>query len=418
MSLSLLLSPWVQAAFATALLLLLLARRGDAREEWWSSTIELARTIARPPPAARGARRRPPPAVACAAAALLAGGLALGWPRADGPAPPRTWTVDVDASPSLFLPWAQPGELPADGAPTRLERSLRLSRLELERSLRPGDLVLWRRELDGSLEVHGGSAPPASWLVPPARPQPSPLWEALDQPGHLWISDDAGGAVPRAALACLSGGAEVPGPVAAVGRARLTGGPAGLRVEPVEAAAPRLALEGLGGEGALGRVLEAWCAARAVDLLQRPPAELVVALVRVEDPSSPASRAGRPGWSLGFSGPRGSTRGTAWLSDERGALVAWVPGRIEFACAPANEPEGDPAAFAAAWSELLDLACLAPPDVVSTAERAPAGPERVVGSLAEPVHATGGPHPGRAPAGLALAAALLAVSALALERLH
>lgn len=415
MLLALLSSPWVLAAAALAALLLWLARRGEAHEAWWSSTLDLLRPVARPPPAARGARLRPPPDAACAAAALCAAGLALGWPQAGAERGPRRWTVQVDASPSLYLPWAADGELPESGAPTRLERALDRTAAELERVVARDDRLLWRRVVDGRVQVHEGRACPPPWLEPPEVPQAPPPWEALDLPGHLWVSDDLHDPPPRSARAILSGGAAVPGPVAALGRGRLTGTPGGLQVDAEAYPAPRLALQGIALSGALARVLDAWRAARGVEPATGPPAELVLALATTERAAELPRRAAGPGWTWEFSAASGPLQGTPWLADEHGTLVAWTAGRIELAGLPTGEPQGDPAAFAASWSDLLDGACLAPPGVVSTAERAAAGAPRVLGP--DPLEAPATPRPpARAPALLALLASALAATALALSK--
>jgi hypothetical protein len=86
---------------------------------------------------------------------------------------------------------------------------------------------------------------------------------------------------------------------------------------------------------------------------------------------------------------------------------------VELAGAGFGEPQGDAAAFAAAWSQLLDGACLPPAGVVSTAERGAAGAPRLLGpDSAQPDEERGGP--GRAASLLALLAAVLAGTALAL----
>jgi hypothetical protein len=415
MRLAVLMSPWVLAAAALAVLLLWLARRGLEREAWWSSTLDLLRPLARPPQASRGARRRPPPDVACAAAALLAAGLALGWPRDVVERGPRQWTVQVDASPSLFLPWVADGEVPLPDAPTRLERALERTAAELERVTSGDDRLLWRRVVDGRVQVHEGRACPPPWREPPAVPQDPPSWEALDLPGHLWVSDDLSGPAPSRARAILSGGSAVPGPVVALGRGRLTGTPGGLQVDAVAHPPPRMALQGMVASGALARVLEAWRAARGVELESGPPAELVLALAPAQAAGEVSRRVAGQGWTWEFSPASGRPQGTPWLADEHGTLVAWTAGRIELAGLPTGEPQGDPAAFAASWSHLLDAASLPPAGVVSTAERAAAGAPRVLGPDPAEAQATGRP-PARAPALLALLASCLAATALALSR--
>jgi hypothetical protein len=404
---ALLLSPWVVATSVTALTMLWLAHRSHTETAWWSTLIELARPIARAPRAAGGVARRPPADVVCAAAALLACGLALGWPRGRADRAPETWTVHVDSSPSMHLAWALPGETPTESAPTRLERALDMVRSELRSRVDPDDRVLWRRVLDGVPQVHSGPWIPAAWLEAPRRPQDAPLWAAVDRPGHLWVSDDAQGIEPRFARACLSGGTAISGPVAAVGSRRLVGTPEGLRLDPRERSAPRLLLERPADCPALQRVLEAWCAERGVLTSRGPEADLVIATAEAAAGESPPVRAVGKGWSWQFAGPRGRPQGVAWLSDGLEPLVSWVPGRIEFAGAPHDEPFGDPASFAAAWSDLLDRACLAPHDVISTAERAFAGAPRSLGEFRPPLGGAGEPAR-RAPAVLALMAAVLA----------
>ena len=373
-------SPWPWLWALAALALLVAARRGPTARAWWSGTLELWRTVARDPRAVRGARKLPPAALVCAALALTAGGLGLAGARASVDGAARAWTVHVDASPSLYLPWAEPGGPPAADAPSRLAVALERARAALLE--RGADLAAtrWRRRVDEVPEEALGERPPAAWLRAPARPQPAPAWGALDVPGALWLSDDAGGERPARALACLSGGAAVPGPVAAVGRARLSGTPTGLEPAPERASAARVRLGPALAAEPLGDVVAAWATARGLERVAEGEAELTVDL------------------AVG-----GSTAG---------AVVA-RPGRIELPGLASARPSGDPAVFAAEWSERLDRACLPPAGVVAVAERAAAGEPRTLGP-GEPPGAGGAPAEDGGPAALSLLAALLGGAALVL----
>lgn len=398
-------------AFLLPPLLLVLARLLERPPGRVVGTLRIWKEVAAASPrSGAGRRARVPPWAWWLAAALACGALALAGPRGPGAPRGRTWTLVLDASPSMRLP-VRPG------GPTRLEAALGAALGWLSGESRARDRVRWLAPGREPLELARGERPPPAWMQAEAGLADEPDWALFDRPGALWVTDREPALAREHAGSFASGGAAVPGPIAADGREtvvwdgeRLVSAPAEPRAVFVE-----------GGELApvILRVLRAWCEARGFLLRAARGTDRVLTL---EAPRGSAEavlavRCGRDGWQAdgvasgeGAGPPAGAS--TLWLEgrDDLGESVALVRasrGRIRIALRELSEPRGDPAAFALSWGRLLDRCALPALGVAPLVERLEAGP-----AVNEP-----GSAPADAPAsgrerGPLLDAALAFVSAL------
>lgn len=402
---------------ALVLLLALRRRRPGAR---------VTGTLALWPSAAavgRAGRRAPPLEAWLAALALLLGALALCGPRAAAGAP-RTWTVVVDARPSLELAARE------EGGTTRAAAGIaRAARLVGARA-RAADRVRWLLRGGGELVLAPGATPPAGWWRA-ADPGAAPGWEAFDAPGVTLVTDVAPEPPPARAGLVATGARPAPGPIGATSGA--TGGALlvwdGERVVPGGAPAPREACVRAGGGNALPapleRVLEAWCEARGVARAPGPSPRTALSLELVAAGEPRAVRCARDGWSAAgaaaaLEGAPDDAPWRPWLDaqtdgGERLRVVERAPGRVRTSLVRLDEPAGDPAAFAVSWAELLDEACAPPAGVVPLDERRRAGEPRERAPL-DPPPARGAGAGGATDAWLALGAALACLAALAAGR--
>lgn len=410
------------AALVLPALLLWLLRRPARPPLVATGTLALWRAAAGAQGARGRLRRGLPPRVLLAALALALASLALAGPRTLPRQVPVAW-VYLDRSPSLFLPWG-PGEA------TRLERALELAFARLEPLRRQGGRVRWITFQAGGRLEHEGDRPPMAWRRRPAAPAPEPPWRRLDHPGALWVTDRAPSALRRHAALIASGGAAVPGPVAAEGRRRILWDGEGL-VEATEHAPAQGLWVDPRAPAEVRTLAELFARERELDLDRgsEPALEIAFAGPAAGAPSVTAWAA-RDGWRVrGRIGPSGAgtAPGNPWLvaegverreasEEERPAvgtaLVRAAPGRIVWALAGPLALEGDPAAFALSLARLLDASLLPPPDVVPLSERLAAEPAAGDGEPPLAVERRGGPWPLEALLAAA-AAALLGIAALA-----
>ena len=437
-----LLVEWGRPAGVWALLLpfvvLLFARFRARPEARATGALSVWREIAPvEAPRARGVRPRIPLAVWLCAAGLAAGALALAGPRLGAPPLPRGFVVVVDQSPSMFLPRDAGGERRLDAA---RERALAW----LDAAGRARDRVRWIGSAGVEAELAFGTPPPPELWEAPAWEAPEPTWSRFDLPGAVFVTDRVPAVLPSRAGLAAAGGEAVPGPIGVAGADRVDWD--GARLVRVPGAAPvRGARAAPDLPEVVATMLAVWAGERGLE----DAADAPLALAVVPAPGPPPRvdvRVERAGWALsgsapatGLAPPPGPPAATTWLSgrDAAGAsvpLVAWRPGTVFVALAAASEPEGDPAAFALAWSELFDRAALPAPGTVPFGERQAAGPS----TWREPAEAAprppatpgapgapgapGNRTPGRAreaaasDAWLAALAGVLVVAALALSR--
>jgi hypothetical protein len=357
---------------------------------------------------ARRDRFRPrfPLPVWLAAAALLAGALALAGPRLPRAVGGVVWTVVIDHSPSVGLPWIS-GEGEADErGRSRLQRALEETRELLDELLEPGDRVRWISSARPSRELPAGEWPDAAWLALPPWAAPPPDWKSYREAGCLWVTDGIGEVETRDAGLIAVGGAAVEGAVGLDGGKRIDWIGGELVEHPGETGERRVLL-GHGEGGArvpelLAAIFRHWASARGLTVLEpEGPAPPGVGLrlepfvgggggVGGSGGGSDASRpieTGRDGWSarglvpLELASPEGYPL-ERWLieAEEEGAgglcLVAASPGLVRVAWSTMEEVEGDPAAFAVSWAALFDAWILPPPGVVSLEERRAVGEPR------------------------------------------
>lgn len=392
------------AALALPLLLLLWARRPTAPLRVATGALELWRstTDGDPPRTASGARRIPP-RTWLLAASLVAGAVAVAGPRRSVPPPQVSWTLELDRSPSMYLPVA------AGAAQTRYDLALERALEELER-LDAGPEE--RRWTSSAGESARGATPPRAWAVAPAVAAPElsagrgdriPISDRLDPEG---LSVTGGVA---------SGGAAVPGIVADSGGRRVLwngaalvdGGPSPSRRVRVDA--------GIAAE--LRELVELWCAERGLSVLDDGGE---VALW-IEVPPSADERSVRvlaEGWGLRGRARVAAADGDAAWSALDGTPVAWSsgPGRLGVALTQVEAFEGGSAALALDWARWLDAHLLPAADVVPFAERQAAGAARTW-SFRTPAAEAGTTQVADAvpapAAWLSLAALALALAALA-----
>ncbi|MCE9594482.1 MAG: BatA domain-containing protein [Planctomycetes bacterium] len=309
----------------------------------------------------------------CATFALCAGALALAAPLRRGTVERASWRVLVDVSPSMYLPWGAVGEPRAPIGPTRLARALTLAAPWLATRTAEHEPITWVRWSEGAFEERRGDTFPSEWSSAPANAREAPPFERCDRAGWAWITDAP--RESRVAGVFASGGATVPGAIAEFGGELLEGRGDAIVARPRAVrsvvVAPTLVAP-------LAELAQAWCNARGLALGGE---RNVLAIETVNDGADDAVSGGRAGWSV-----RGRARALTLESDERAwlvstdpsrVLVAWRPGRVRIALTALEEPAGDPALFAVAWSELFDAARLADPDVVALDERREAGEQLV-----------------------------------------
>jgi hypothetical protein len=364
--------PWLASLLVLPALIWFLAAQQDRTIAVWSGTLALWRDAAHAP-ARTAPSRLPPIAVRLLVGALAAAVLALAGPTLTAQRAARAWTVVVDRSPSMYLPWNG-----SDG-PTRLARALERARGILEQARASGDSTTWVADAGSALERAVGSEFPREWLAAPAVPRVEPVWAHHDARGTLWVSDAAPDPAPRAAGCVASGGSAAPGFVSARGVDRVAWDGerlverAGVGQQPevlLDAALP----------APVERVARAWAEARGCAVVAAAGSRVVLELTR----SSPAASGGptggmqtceRDGWTWDVDvAPAEVPAGEVWLSTQAGrAVVVWEPGTVTLLPSVVGEPRGDPADFALSWAELLDRAALPPEGVVALSERVDAG---------------------------------------------
>lgn len=374
-------SVWLAAVWARPLALglllvpfalLLLVRRARAARREHTGTLPLWRAIADASATRGGAReRRMPPGLLLLCAALVAGAVALAGPRT-GPGPARLHRLVLDRSPSMFL---------EDGA--RMVRAVDAARAYLEHATQAADQVRWSTWDGAAFVDHDGPEPPPAWLRGPAVD--APPWELVDQPGTLWVTDAPPQLEREFAGLCSSGAASSPGPIASFAGTETHWTDGGL--VDVEASDVRtLALVGDLPE-AVADLARLWARARGLALASGSGDLVVAGGADGADGAGVAEpedvEAAGAGWSARgparrlLPAPDDLPRSRTWLAADDGrALVAWRPGRVEVAWSGSLEIEGEPAAFAVAWSRLFDRALPAPVGVTPLAERRTAGEAR------------------------------------------
>ena len=407
------------AAWALLLpVLFLLALRAFARPpEVVVGTLDLWRGISGPATPGRAGLRIPPWAL-LVALALLLGALAWLGPRGSRTRAVRTWTCVVDRSPSM--------ELENGAGGTRLEAALASALAWLARACGPEDRVRWLAPGRSARELAPGERPEPAWLAPERGQGGEPEWALHDRPGALWVTDHEPTVARAGAGLFASGGAAVPGPVAADGHttwlwdgetllARASPRALAVRVrEPAGQALPAV----------LERMLRAWCESRGFELARATDAETLLEVELLA-----ASGGGeelvleRDGWRASGRGalPAEDAGNTAAASDEiwlvgrsRGGATPPVvragPGRIQVGLRELGEPSGDPALFALSWGRLFDRSALRPAGVVALAERRDAGQPKSAPGYSAPAEESAGAGQGPTiDALLALAALLCAL---------
>jgi hypothetical protein len=194
---------------------------------WWRSrsqrplvlatgTLELWRQVAEQERAAGSARRRRPPSwVLWLLAAWLAAAVGVAEWRGRGRVlEPSRWLI-VDARAAAFGPAEEAAALPGPGpGTTRLERAVR------EAVERYDDGARWQA-FDGRRVRRLEAAELDAWFAELRAAGPAeraPDWSAWDRPDALWVAPSSAGLPrPREAGLWITGGAEVPGPVAREG---------------------------------------------------------------------------------------------------------------------------------------------------------------------------------------------------------
>lgn len=386
------------ATLALPILLLLWARRPTAPLRVATGAFELWRSTndGDPPRTASGARRVSP-RTWLLAAALVAGALAVAGPRRSDPPPRVTWTLELDRSPSMYLPVAE------GAARTRYDLALERALEELERLDVGPEARLW---ISSAGEQARGSAPPGAWGVAPIVPAPELSAGRRDR---IFISDSLDPDQLSAAGGVAGGGAPVPGVVADSGGRRVLWDGAAL-VDGGPSPARRVRVDsGIAGE--LRELVELWCAERGLSVLD--DGGEVALWIELPAPADERSvRVLAEGWGL-----RGRARVAAADGDEAwsaldGTPVAWSsgPGRLRVALTHVEAFEGGSAALALDWARWLDAHLLPASDVVSFAERQAAGAARTW-SFAPPAAEAGTTQ---AADGVPAPAAWLSLVALAL----
>ena len=365
--------PWLAALLVLPVLIWILAARRDRAPALWTGTLALWSAAEAQAPVRSARSRLPPLAVRLLAGALASAVLALAGPGLSAPRAAREWTVVVDRSPSMYLPWT------AGAASTRIENAIASAQQLLDALRTTTDSVVWI-SYAGGLEVReSGAAFPQAWFAAPRAPQAEPPWSRHDAPGALWITDSAPQPEPRSAGWVASGGSAVPGAVAAHGTARVEWDGERLAERADAGQRPEVFFEPW--RGPLERVVRAWAEARDCALVQQHGPGVVLELVRApleggDGHTGILLTCRRDGWTwdVGLTGGR-APAGRVWLATSDGTpVIVSEPGRITLVASSLHrEPDGDPADIALSWSELLDASALPPPGVVELRERLSAG---------------------------------------------
>jgi hypothetical protein len=384
--------------------LFFLLRQRDLPLERATGTLELLRSASagRMRPSGRSRRRLPPlawPWMAC----LVAAALAVADPRQPRAPDSPLWELQVDRSPSMYLPLG-PGE-----TRTRLAAALARTTVELDRLGVPAGSRRWSTAGE---EPFLGERPPASWSVAPLVPAPE-LGSAPLGPRN-WISDRLPATELLSAGCVASGGAPVPGVVAISNGRRIVwngvelvdGGPAPTRGVWIDPGLP----------DSLHHLIELWADERGLQVRAEGPVAL-----HVEASDGAGTR--EVELLLGACGLRGLAhagpelppeQAPVLLEDVDGVPLMWsaTPGVLTLSLIEVREFLGDPAAFALAWGTLLDGQLPGDASVVSFPERRGAGEARLVplrGSEATNVVFPDGVRPAAVLSSIAL---LLAVGTL------
>jgi hypothetical protein len=422
--------PWALVLLALPMALLLLVRLRARPEEDATGTLEIwRRAVQDAPTSAARNRRRIPPAVWALCAALICAAVAIAGPHSAAEA--ESVLVVVDRSPSMYL---------RDGDGTRLDHAVAMAH-EWLAGHEPGS-VRWiappsrpiPRDLPEfkftrlSADSTVGVDLPGAWKQAPEGSWEEPDFEAYDRPGCLWISDRLPSVEPRDAGYSCSGGRAVPGPVG-VHDGHFVDWDGTKLVETGRAVAKQTVFAGDELPEPISRAVQVWAKARGFEFSKQPDdtnAFRVLAL-GLPDARFHDVTVGRDGWSgratgdgnalLWMTDPPGFTALVPlqpWLTDEIGSAT-WVserPGMVSVAFTKLERIEGDPAAFAVSWGQLLDSAVLSPAECVPLAERTAAGDTRTLHFGSPAISKT----VSRWPAWFAAAACALALVAAALSR--
>jgi hypothetical protein len=136
----------------------------------------------------------------------------------------------------------------------------------------------------------------------------------------------------------------------------------------------------------LERIARAWAAERGLEVrADARGAALVVAGPTAGASAEPWAEASSGSWSLrarpAVERSAGGGALEPWLQASSGGRartwVAWRVGLVAVDLVACEEPAGDPAAFAVAWSRLFDAAVAPAPGVVAADERSAAGPSEL-----------------------------------------
>lgn len=458
------------------LVLLLLARLPGRPREIATGTLRIWRELSKEHRARTGpSQRRFPTWLLFALGALLLGVLALAGPRAEQRLLPRRWTVVVDRSPGMGLPWLGTDQdvtvAPTD-APTRISVALKRLKAHLLEAGTDGDSVTWRAEGREALTLSLGDLPPLDWSLPNRSPfGAAPQWDRFAQAGALWVTDRRPSVDRGKATLILSGGAAVSGPIAQVDDEVLLWSPstsqqAGTTTTGSAAGGALILLSSnQAGEGGvavpplnplLEELVRSWARSRGLrevrsvhlgedlsdveraDALSDPDVVLVIDSPRVpggersfdlQEPllwasgttSPPEPSPVWPGppseWALTVRWRTAATVNDKGQRVDGLALLSSSPGWARFHINSLEKPGGDPAAFAVRVAGLLDEALLPPPGVVPVGARRDAGqPGTVPGEPAPQEFLLGAVNRSGWDPWLAGMAAFLALLAILLRR--
>ena len=332
--------------------------------------------------------------------AMLFGAAAAVGPRPEpGTDPPEVFVVWVDRSPSMYLPL----DPLRPGGQRRIDAAVESVRAWLGERARGGRdvLVRWSDASDPEPNrqpaVALDESPREGLMSRPRVPAGLPVWSALDRPGALLVTDAAPATELRHAGLFTSGGAAVPGPVAAGadGLHVWTGDDAGPLEIDGAGARPTVRITGPVGNGRFDEFIRLWAEERGVQVLggaARGAArgasrgiggDPVLGLLvhrSVAGPGGAFLEAGRDGWSATFAvlgTPRLREGLEPWLVAPDGTpLVGVRKGDVTLYFSGFISDPDEPAAFAVSWSGLLDGALLPPPEVITIDERRAAGSAR------------------------------------------
>ncbi len=429
---------------ALPVLLFLLSRLRARPRSLATGTLFLWKEVARvAPQRTRRATCGTTPATWIAIAALACGALALAGPTVVRPEAPRTWSLVIDRSPSMFLP-LDAGDAGSDDR--RIDAAVRVACERVSALAGPDDRVRWFASGRAPLELDVGARPPAEWWTPPAWFEVEPDWTLHDAPGVIAVTDREPDAKPEHAGWSASGGGAVHGTIATFDGERVEWDGTALTTRP-DASPPRVvsfvapANVESGAVEPLYELARVWAHARGLDFdesgARASSAALVVSIASADlAPDADGTFvAGRDRWTLAcrvaarsraadgddraLRGASGVGPGDAWLvgiapDGARGAeraLVVGSPGVVRVAWSAMDEPRGDTAAFAVSWSRLFERWTRPASGVVPLAERRDAGAADVRDPVPPPPVER---EEGERPAGADLASAWLAGAAAAL----